>query len=80
MIGEWCNIGAGTDASNLKNDYGLVRVWDYTSGNFTKTDLQFCGLMMGDYSQCAIQTTFNTATVIGLVVTYLVMVSTPVYP
>lgn len=66
VIGEWCNIGAGTDASNLKNDYGLVRVWDYTSGNFAKTNLQFCGLMMGDYSQCAIQTTFNTATVIGV--------------
>ena len=73
VIGEWCNIGAGTDASNLKNDYGLVRVWDYASGNFAKTDLQFCGLLMGDHSQCAIQTTFNTATVVGLVVTYLAM-------
>jgi len=66
VIGEWCNIGAGTDASNLKNDYGLVRVWDYASSNFTKTDLQFCGLLMGDHSQCAIQTTFNTATVVGI--------------
>ena len=66
VIGEWCNIGAGTSASNLKNDYGLVRVWDYASGNFTKTDLQFCGLLMGDHSQCAIQTTFNTATVVGI--------------
>ena len=66
VIGEWCNIGAGTDASNLKNDYGLVRVWDYVSGNFAKTDLQFCGLLMGDHSQCAIQTTFNTATVVGI--------------
>ena len=66
VIGEWCNIGAGTDASNLKNDYGLVRVWDYVSGNFAKTDLQFCGLLMGDHSQCAIQTTFNTATVVGV--------------
>ena len=66
VIGEWCNIGAGTDASNLKNDYGLVRVWDYASGNFAKTDLQFCGLLMGDHSQCAIQTTFNTATVVGV--------------
>jgi UDP-N-acetylglucosamine diphosphorylase/glucosamine-1-phosphate N-acetyltransferase len=66
VIGEWCNIGAGTDASNLKNDYGLVRVWDYASGNFAKTDLQFCGLLMGDHSQCAIQTTFNTATVVGI--------------
>ena len=66
VIGEWCNIGAGTDASNLKNDYGLVRVWDYSSGNFAKTDLQFCGLLMGDHSQCAIQTTFNTATVVGV--------------
>ena len=66
VIGEWCNIGAGTDASNLKNDYGLVRVWDYATGNFAKTDLQFCGLLMGDHSQCAIQTTFNTATVVGI--------------
>lgn len=66
VIGEWCNIGAGTDASNLKNDYGLVRVWDYASGNFAKTDLQFCGLLMGDHSQCAIQTTFNTSTVVGI--------------
>lgn len=66
VIGEWCNIGAGTDASNLKNDYGLVRIWDYASGNFAKTDLQFCGLLMGDHSQCAIQTTFNTATVVGI--------------
>ena len=66
VIGEWCNIGAGTDASNLKNDYGFVRVWDYASGDFAKTDLQFCGLLMGDHSQCAIQTTFNTATVVGI--------------
>ena len=66
VIGEWCNIGAGTDASNLKNDYSLVRIWDYESGNFAKTDLQFCGLLMGDHSQCAIQTTFNTATVVGI--------------
>ncbi|MDG1684781.1 MAG: putative sugar nucleotidyl transferase [Flavobacteriaceae bacterium] len=66
VIGEWCNIGAGTDASNLKNDYGLVRFWDYASANFAKTDLQFCGLLMGDHSQCAIQTTFNTATVVGI--------------
>ena len=66
VIGEWCNIGAGTDASNLKNDYGLARVWDYVSSNFAKTDLQFCGLLMGDHSQCAIQTTFNTATVVGI--------------
>lgn len=66
VIGEWCNIGAGSDASNLKNDYQQVRVWDYPTGNFVKTDLQFCGLMMGDYSQCAIQTTFNTATVVGV--------------
>ena len=66
VIGEWCNIGAGTDSSNLKNDYGLVRVWDYASGDFAKTDLQFCGLLMGDHSQCAIQTTFNTATIVGI--------------
>lgn len=66
VIGEWCNIGAATDASNLKNSYAQLRVWDYEKENFAKTKLQFCGLLMGDYSRCGIHSMFNTATVIGV--------------
>jgi UDP-N-acetylglucosamine diphosphorylase/glucosamine-1-phosphate N-acetyltransferase len=64
-IGEWCNIGAGTDASNLKNDYGEVQVWSYPEGRFAKTGLQFHGLIMGDHSKAGINTMFNTGTVVG---------------
>lgn len=66
VIGEWCNIGAATDASNLKNNYGKLRLWNYEQERFAKTDLQFCGLMMGDFSRCSIHSTFNTATVVGI--------------
>lgn len=64
-IGEWCNIGADTNASNLKNDYGEVRVWSYPEGRFAKTGLQFHGLVLGDHSKAGINTMFNTATVVG---------------
>ena len=66
VIGEWCNIGAGTNASNLKNDYSLIRVWNYRTQYFMKTDLQFCGLIMGDHSKIGINCMINTATVIGV--------------
>ncbi|HBF89143.1 MAG TPA: glucose-1-phosphate thymidylyltransferase [Bacteroidales bacterium] len=66
VIGEWCNIGADSNNSNLKNNYALVRLWNYTSNNFVKTDLQFCGLIMGDHSKCGINTMFNTGTVVGV--------------
>jgi UDP-N-acetylglucosamine diphosphorylase/glucosamine-1-phosphate N-acetyltransferase len=66
VIGEWCNLGAGTESSNLKNDYSEVKLWNYSSRRFAKTGLQFCGLMMGDYSKAGINTMFNTATVIGV--------------
>jgi UDP-N-acetylglucosamine diphosphorylase/glucosamine-1-phosphate N-acetyltransferase len=66
VIGEWCNIGSATDASNLKNNYSKVRIWNYSSKNFAKSELQFCGLLMGDYSRCGIHSMFNTATVIGI--------------
>ncbi len=66
VVGEWCNIGAASDASNLKNNYGKLRVWNYQTENFAKTDLQFCGLLMGDFSRCSIHSTFNTATVVGI--------------
>lgn len=65
-IGEWCNLGAATDASNLKNDYGNTRAWNYTQQKFISTGLQFCGLIMGDHSKTAIQTPLNTATVVGV--------------
>lgn len=66
VVGEWCNIGADTNSSNLKNDYGIVNVWDYAAEDFLPTDTQFCGLFMGDHSKCGINTMFNTGTVIGV--------------
>lgn len=66
VIGEWCNIGAGTSASNLKNDYSEIRMWNYETEKFTRTGQQFCGLFMGDFSKCAINTMFNTGTIIGI--------------
>ena len=66
VIGEWCNIGADSNNSNLKNNYEEVKLWSYETENFTKTGLQFCGLMMGDHSKCGINTMFNTGTVIGV--------------
>ncbi len=70
VIGEWCNLGAGCTASNLKNTYGPVRLWSYATGSFVKTGLQFCGLIMGDHSKAGINTMFNTATVIGVGVNF----------
>lgn len=66
VLGEWCNLGADTNTSNLKNDFAMVKLWDYSSGRFEKTGLQFCGLVMGDYSRCAINTSFNSGTVVGV--------------
>lgn len=66
VLGEWCNLGADTNNSNLKNNYAEVRLWNYETGRFIKTGLQFCGLIMGDHSKCAINTMFNTGTVIGV--------------
>ncbi len=66
VVGEWCNIGAGANASNLKNDYSKIRIWNYATCSFMRTDLQFCGLIMGDHSKAGINTTFNTATVVGV--------------
>jgi UDP-N-acetylglucosamine diphosphorylase/glucosamine-1-phosphate N-acetyltransferase len=66
VIGEWCNLGANTNNSNLKNNYAEVRIWSYETENFAKTGLQFCGLMMGDHSKCGINTMFNTGTVVGV--------------
>lgn len=66
VIGEWCNLGADTNTSNLKNNYAQVKLWDYLKGGFSNTGLQFCGLMMGDHSKCGINTMFNTGTVVGV--------------
>ncbi|WP_417290070.1 GlmU family protein [Corallibacter sp.] len=66
VLGEWCNLGADTNNSNLKNNYAEVRLWNYETENFAKTGLQFCGLMMGDHSKCGINTMFNTGTVVGV--------------
>ena len=66
VLGEWCNIGADSNNSNLKNNYSEVRLWNYNTGNFAKTGLQFCGLIMGDHSKCGINTMFNTGTVVGV--------------
>lgn len=66
VLGEWCNLGADTNNSNLKNNYGNVKVWSYVSEKEENTRLQFCGLMMGDHSKSGINTMFNTGTVVGV--------------
>lgn len=66
VIGEWCNLGADTNTSNLKNNYDAVKLWNYPKGSFKNTGLTFCGLMMGDHSKCGINTMFNTGTVTGV--------------
>lgn len=66
VLGEWCNLGADTNNSNLKNNYSKVKVWNYAFDDYINTGLQFCGLMMGDHSKCSINTMFNTGTVVGV--------------
>ena len=66
VLGEWCNIGADTNNSNLKNNYGEVKLWDYETESFEKTGQQFVGLIMGDHAKCGINTMFNTGTVVGV--------------
>ncbi|MBB2145228.1 glucose-1-phosphate thymidylyltransferase [Pedobacter sp. LMG 31464] len=66
VLGQWCNIGADSNNSNLKNNYADVRLWDYEKESFRKTGMQFCGLIMADHAKCAINTMFNTGTVAGV--------------
>lgn len=66
VVGEWCNIGADTNTSNMKNDYGNVKLWNYAENNLVDTGRQFCGLMMGDHSKAGINTMFNTGSVVGV--------------
>lgn len=65
-IGEWCNWGAGTNNSNMKNNYKGVRLFNYETNQFRETGKAFCGLIMGDHSKCSINSTFNTGTVVGV--------------
>lgn len=66
VIGEWCNLGADSNNSNLKNNYANVKVFNYKAEAMKDSQLQFCGLMMGDHSKCGINTMFNTGTVVGV--------------
>ncbi len=66
VVGQWCNFGADTNCSNLKNNYAPVKLWDYKAEKFANSGLQFCGLIMGDHSKCGINTMFNTGTVVGV--------------
>ncbi len=66
VVGEWCNLGADTNNSNLKNNYDIVKLWSYKEKRFVKTGLQFCGVIVGDYAKAAINTQFNTGTVVGV--------------
>ncbi len=65
-IGRWCNLGADTNTSNLRNDYGTVSLYRYDRGDFVDTGRQFMGLAMGDHAKCSINTMFNTGTVVGV--------------
>lgn len=66
VLGEWCNLGADSNNSNLKNNYSKVKVWSYKEEQYVNSGLQFCGLIMGDHSKCSINTMFNTGTVVGV--------------
>lgn len=66
VIGEWCNLGANCNNSNLKNDYSEVKLYNYATDKLEKTGELFCGLFMGDYTKAGISTMFNTGTVIGV--------------
>jgi UDP-N-acetylglucosamine diphosphorylase/glucosamine-1-phosphate N-acetyltransferase len=66
VLGEWCNLGADTNNSNLKNNYGEVKAYNYTQKKMINTGLQFCGLIMGDHSKTGINTMLNTGTVVGV--------------
>ncbi|MBL6871044.1 MAG: glucose-1-phosphate thymidylyltransferase [Flavobacteriales bacterium] len=65
VIGHWCNFGADSNTSNLKNNYGIVKSWNYFSNEFESTQTNYCGLIIGDHSKCGINTMFNTGSVVG---------------
>ena len=66
ILGQWCNLGADTNVSNLKNTYNTIQLWDYQKGDYTSSGLQFCGVLMGDHSKTAINTQINSGTTIGV--------------
>ena len=66
VLGQWCNLGADTNVSNLKNTYNTIQLWDYQKGGYTSSGLQFCGVLMGDHSKTAINTQINSGTTIGV--------------
>lgn len=66
VIGQWCNIGGGCSASNLKNDYTEIKLWNYPRRRFLRTGLQFCGVIMADFCKAGVNTMLNTATVLGV--------------
>ena len=66
VLGQWCNLGADTNVSNLKNTYNTIQLWDYQKGDYTSSGLQFCGVLMGDHSKTAINTQLNSGTTIGV--------------
>tara|TARA_B110000977_G_scaffold35783_3_gene47873 strand:- start:526 stop:1698 length:1173 start_codon:yes stop_codon:yes gene_type:complete len=65
VVGHWCNFGADSNTSNLKNNYKEVKSWNYYTENFENTGTMYCGLIIGDHSKCGINTMFNTGTVVG---------------
>lgn len=66
VLGEWCNLGADTNTSNLKNNYAEIKLWNYSQGKFISTGQQFLGMIIGDHSKCGINTMFNSGTVVGV--------------
>lgn len=66
VLGQWCNLGADTNVSNLKNTYNTIQLWDYQKGDYTSSGLQFCGVLMGDHSKTAINTQLNSGTTVGV--------------
>ena len=66
VLGQWCNLGADTNVSNLKNTYNTIQLWDYQKGSYTSSGLQFCGVLMGDHSKTAINTQINSGTTVGV--------------
>ena len=66
VLGEWCNLGADSNTSNLKNNYSQVKLWNFAAEKMLDTGLQFCGTIMGDHAKCSINTMLNTASVVGL--------------
>ncbi len=66
VVAEWCNLGADTNCSNLKNNYSPIRIWEYSNMDYRQTDLIFHGLIMGDHSKCGINTMLNTGTIVGV--------------